>query len=305
MSLTSLLARKDVRAKFAETFRMPSVRKCSTRLLVPCLSKHYSLVGTAFDYLLRFELERINGRRCVVRDWVALFALLKVREYRLLFRSDALDWLYQTVGEIVFAAEKERLLFLRSGRLTTGVLRACLNLASVDPIQRSKSLSDFLGGYPEVKLRTLRIAQTPTSKLSREDKLSVKEMRMLIGAFRRESGRFGAKQGCALNPTFGMASSLVGGGDADILLDDVLIDIKTTPDPRLKRSYLNQLVGYYILNRIGGTDGLRRKPTMRHLGVYFSRYAELLTFPVREVVPRRGMPEFLTWFEKKARRCCR
>lgn len=40
----------------------------------------------------------------------------------------------------------------------------------------------------------------------------------------------------------------------DLLLDNSLIDIKTTKYLELKRDYLNQLIGYYILFLIGGID---------------------------------------------------
>ena len=36
----------------------------------PPMTKHYSLVGTAFDYLLRFYLEKENPN-CVTEPWVA------------------------------------------------------------------------------------------------------------------------------------------------------------------------------------------------------------------------------------------
>jgi hypothetical protein len=40
-----------------------------------------------------------------------------------------------------------------------------------------------------------------------------------------------------LNPDFGFASKLVGGADADIVLDSTLIDIKTVKAATLKPEY--------------------------------------------------------------------
>ena len=45
---------------------------------------------------------------------------------------------------------------------------------------------------------------------------------------------------CYLNPTFGDASNLVGGADADIILDDMLIDIKTTKAISFTQEHYNQ-----------------------------------------------------------------
>lgn len=52
-----------------------------------------------------------------------------------------------------------------------------------------------------------------------------------------------ARQRATLNPTFGEASALVGGADADFVIDHTLVDIKTTKYPELKREIPHQLVG--------------------------------------------------------------
>jgi hypothetical protein len=44
-------------------------------------SQNYALVGTAFDYLLRFHLERINKIYSITRvKWIAAFALEKLKK---------------------------------------------------------------------------------------------------------------------------------------------------------------------------------------------------------------------------------
>src|SRR5215831_3609438 len=73
MSLTSLLKEADVRERFYEEFTKPSVA-AGRQLLAAPLSKRYSLVGIAFDYLLRFHLQRFNPR-AVHRSWVAELGL--------------------------------------------------------------------------------------------------------------------------------------------------------------------------------------------------------------------------------------
>src|SRR5574341_1537102 len=70
MSLTSIIEIKDVRERFREEFRKPKfgVKK---EILAPPLSNRYSLVGTAFYYLLRFYLQRLNPNTFNERCWVA------------------------------------------------------------------------------------------------------------------------------------------------------------------------------------------------------------------------------------------
>src|SRR5205807_3779618 len=69
MSLTGFLAQREIRARFRAEFPKPrmAVKK---PLVAPPLSRRYALVGTAFDYLLRFYLHRRNPS-AVRRRWVA------------------------------------------------------------------------------------------------------------------------------------------------------------------------------------------------------------------------------------------
>jgi hypothetical protein len=89
----------------------------------------------------------------------------------------------------------------------------------------------------------------------------------------------------------------VGGADADFIIDGCLVGIKTTKSARFTRDQLNELTGYYILHDIGGIDG-DYKPTVTSLGVYYSRYGELCTFPVAPLIGR-GYSSFVKWFTKK------
>ena len=81
---------------------------------------------------------------------------------------------------------------------------------------------------------------------------------------------------CILNPTFGESSAYVGGADADLIIDDKLIDIKTTKHLTFKREYFRQLIGYTILN---WRENYMYKG-ISHLGIYFSRFGILFTFPI-------------------------
>ncbi|MHC5824095.1 MAG: hypothetical protein ACYT04_51735, partial [Nostoc sp.] len=102
-----------------------------------------------------------------------------------------------------------------------------------------------------------------------------------------------------LNPDFGPGSLLVKGADADLILDDLLIDVKTTIKFTLERKAFDQLLGYYTLSVIER----RFDPDIeeiRRLGIYFSRHAYLYEFPVDQVINPKTFPQFLIWFEKRA-----
>jgi len=68
MSLTSFLNKKDVREKFREEYPKPrfNIKK---EILCPPLTQDYGLVGTAFDYLLRFYIKYSNPK-AITKQWV-------------------------------------------------------------------------------------------------------------------------------------------------------------------------------------------------------------------------------------------
>lgn len=105
-----------------------------------------------------------------------------------------------------------------------------------------------------------------------------------------------------LNPSFGEASGLVGGADADLIIDERLIEIKTTTRWSFPRRTFDQLLGYHILMHIGGVDGVPDLPTIETYGIYYSRHARLYTFPVREVMDEERFPAAVEWFEQTARK---
>lgn len=67
---------------------------------------------------------------------------------------------------------------------------------------------------------------------------------------------FKPKNKCFLNSHFGEASNIVGGADADLNIDDTLINVKTTKILKMKREYYDQLIVYSTLHRIVGINGM-------------------------------------------------
>ena len=73
MSVKSLIAVPEVRERLDDILP-PIAKLANLPLKVPPRTSHYALVGTAFDYALRFELQRRN-RHAIGRRWVAEGAL--------------------------------------------------------------------------------------------------------------------------------------------------------------------------------------------------------------------------------------
>jgi len=324
MSFTSFINQTEIRIKFREQFAKPRFH-AKKELLFPPLTKNYMEVGAAFDYLFRFGLKR-NNPKAVERRWVAEAALvempgfildLETREayfepeligdyvranYPELFDSiikentdgsiriikksaDSIKSLFEKVyrnskraNQIVLQAKKGYARFLNSGRLTKRLIKSAVFLTRLDGKLR--------GGVPAEKL-----------DLDNVDEKDITDLRNLIKAVNWDD--FKARKICLLNPTFGEASRLVGGADADVVIDDTLIEIKTTKKWELKRDYFNQLIGYYCLYCIGGIDGLPKNRKIKRFGIYFSRYAHLHMLPIGELIDQQRFAKFLRWFKAK------
>lgn len=278
MSLTSFLNLPDVREKFRQEFVKPRVAM-GKELLAPPLSKRYSLVGTAFDYLLRFYLQRLNPN-AKQRRWVAEAGLDKLGGTEF-YDIDAEEWSFldedgnQKTGRTVLnRARAAQVRYAASGKITDSLLKGVIGLAQLDVVFRCGFIDENLG-----------VAH-------RED---VRDLRNLISLVK--PNEFCARRICLLNPTFGIGSRLIGGADADLLIDGMLIDVKATKKAELTRDHFNQLLGYLALHEIWGLDGLKRKPKISKLAVYSARYACWQVLNVKDVINVKTFSSFLQWFK--------
>lgn len=269
MSLTSFLRNnEDVRKRFEQEFSLPvfAVRK---PLLAAALTTNYPLVGTAFDYLLRFYLQNLNPHAAVQSQWIAESSLLLIPHGSPLFRQ-----VENTVEQAKAQVEK----FLQTDSMSDELLRSALQLAQLDCIYREG------------------IESAPTAEIEAND---IRDLRNLTSIL--DSEQWQAHRVCLLNPTFGGASSLVGGADADLVLDDTLIDIKTTKYLELKRRDFDQLLGYYTLHTIAGVGEIEPKIKINKVAIYFSRHAYLHVFHIGDIISQVTFRPFVRWFVQRAK----
>ncbi|MEW6587250.1 MAG: hypothetical protein AB1442_16780 [Nitrospirota bacterium] len=277
---------KDVKERFRQQFNMPKLT-VEKALLAPPLSNRYGLVGTAFDYLMRFYLKWLN-QDAVTREWIAEHSITNL--FSPLLKDVGING---ETGEIISYTETELTrkahwiieqakvdysTYLSSGQISQQLLESALRLAQLDPI--------FRVGFVDENLGTIY----------KED---IDDLQQLITIVEPEL--FKAIHLCLLNPTFGEASRLVGGADADLLIDDTIIDIKTTKSLQLKRDYFNQLIGYFVLHEIAGIGGIEPKPKISTLGIYFSRHAYLYTIELQDIIDSETFPGFVNWFIERAK----
>jgi hypothetical protein len=269
MSLTSFVNEKDVRERLKQDFPKPRMMK-NKNLLAPPLTSNYRLVGTAFDYLMRFYIKSLNPQ-AIERSWIAE-ALIQT------FKTKGLNSLYQQGYLLVTQARENFDSFLKTHQLTDELIQSSLFLAKLDGVYRSGKIEENF------------------QVIESEDISDLRNLMKLI-----EANHFKSSGTVLLNPTFGLASNLVGGADADLVVDDMLIDIKTVKEFDLSRETFNQLIGYYTLSKIDQINGAPPQHFIKRLGIYFSRYAYLHVIPVEEVIDERLFPQFLEWFVKRAR----
>lgn len=265
MSLTSFLQKPDVKARFRQEFPKPTIPRLKDPQ-APSLTQNYGNLGTAFDYLLRFYLKSLNPH-AISREWIAeisLSLLMQQGEARL----------YRKGGLVVFQAKKAYERYLESGEVTDELLRCVLSLGKLDVIYRTNRVVE---DFQEI------------------DERDVEDLRNLLGLV--DADTFRTSQPVVLNPTFGLASKKVRGADADFILDDLLVDIKTVKTLALSGDDFHQLLGYYTLSKIGGIDLAPASLEIRRIGIYFSRYGYLHVMPLEEIIDSAKFPQFLEWFK--------
>ena len=157
--------------------------------------------------------------------------------------------------------------FIRTGIMTRDLFTSSLNLATLDLV-----------------VRTGRIFYMPI--VTDDD---IKDLENLYEIM-KSSDIMAFAERAFLNPTFGKGSELVGGADADLITDRILIDIKTTKSDSFTQDMYNQLLGYYSLSTFRkDLDGIIE------LGIYFSRYGVL---DVVAAPDADAVKAIIGWFEE-------
>lgn len=282
MSLSSIIHdQKEIRDGLRARVVKPSIH--FEAIKAKPLTANSRIVGTAFDYVLRFFLERINSV-AQSRGWIAERGaeLIGTSIYKYDIDDNTLshkvDRKRRQADTYIDEAKSEHHAYLKTGHVTDKLLFAALRLAYLDVAVRA--------GPDRIDWVHLK---SPDAK-------DVVDLRRLLTLVKASS--FKAKRVCLLNPTFG-AARLVGGADADLLLDDCLIDIKTTKNPYLDNRDFLQLIGYYLLHGLDGIHCDGSKTTahkVNSLAIYFARSGYLWKIPVEEVLPPDSVRETTKWF---------
>lgn len=285
MSLTSVLkSNPELCRRLGELLpasTLPNTQSLTMR--APPQSARYSLIGTAFDYLFRFEIGRrnpsVHRRDWVANRGVALAHLDASDGGKLALRwpagvdPDSLLALADRSLEEAKTAEGHYATLLEptSADVST-IARHSLNLATLDVIYRAGIIDPSLGFADPADL---------------DDLVRLWE----VIPFDNGMGVCLAEN-VWLNPTFGRFSIGIGGADADVVADTLLIDIKTTKNPQI-RPHIPQLLGYAMLAGAYQSQESPEFPIIESIGVYFARQGTLVAIPLGEVRKNSHYPTVL------------
>lgn len=339
MSLNKFMKMPDVK-QIVKPLRPKPPRRISAALRVEPRSKRYIVVGTAFDYLLRFELQR-RAPHATVERWVAdsapemiwqdpqwiehpsphysptepewWFRRHPVHGYLTQWRGvngvvQYMDGQYvyldpdggepktgSRLSEVV-GDEKEKAIRARN------VVEKAKSAVSAYAVQKSPTILEQV----DVAAHSIRLAKLDNvvrgrrldatfEEAANED---VDDLLAMLGIVTFDTLLH--REVLLLNPTFGKASRLVGGADADLIAGDLLVDFKVTKEAEMNVDWLDQLLGYYFLVRHQRMLD-PSFPEIKRLGLYFGRHGYLWERDVSEWIDHPNFMDIERWFVSRAK----
>jgi hypothetical protein len=304
MSLTNFLEMPDVSAK-VKPLRPKLPRKIPAPLRFAPRSNRYTMVGTAFDYLLRFELQR-RAPHAVSERWVAEHApgIIwnddKGAASFLDLSKDEKGVISQVPGPDPGLPDEELAIE------TAGRARSVVEKAKSAVTAYLRNMSPTVPEQAELAGHAIRLAKLDEvyralqldpsfEEAAQED---VDDLLGMLAIVPFESLLH--DQVLLLNPNFGETSHLVGGADTDLIAGDLLVDFKTTKRSEMQARDLDQLFGYLLLARHQRRADAKF-PEIKRVALYFCRHGHLWVLDATAWTNLPEFPEVEQWFLKRAR----
>ena len=260
MSLTSMLSARGLPLREFFESRLPNCREMQNAWkmsgapqIVPSEPVAWSLVGAAFDYRVRYLFTITPPERLVAASGAA-------RQFEVAYANLAAQLTR-------FTADNHPCGNLMSINAEAELARYCYVLAIYESLFRAAIVNS--------PLYDLRYDASANEQLALAPPAAVADLVSLCGAAVIELSQQFDKPMIA-NPTF-LGSNDVGGADADLIVDNCLIDIKTTKSRSLDRETAYQLVGYLLLD-------YKNEYHIERLGFYMSRIPAFISWPVDDAI---------------------
>jgi hypothetical protein len=268
----------DLNKKFRDTFKKPKI-KLVGNMIAPPITKNYALVGKAFDYLLRFRMEHQypnyiikNNQQWEAAGWLTKIDEMSDQELSAKFnvtpsivRRNLISMVEYEYESCVTNYKK----YLHDGTPTKELLRSTLKLAKL--------------GYGATD-------NIINGDFQKEDDGDIQDLLQLHNSINNKVLHITSR--CGLNPSFGEGSDIMGGTAGDLIINDTIVDIKTTMKLELDLEKFYQVLIYYILSTIGGLYGDKKCTPLNSIGIYFSRHGILWSINVNEIASDEVFFEF-------------
>jgi hypothetical protein len=292
MSLTRFVKLADVKAKL-QCIRPKLPRKIDVPIKAAPRTLDYPLVGTAFDYVMRFELQR-RAPHAISTQLIAESAP------DLILRPGFVNSLTARSGPAT-PEQAEAVAKKEVERVRSTVQKAKEAIAAYLVMQeptRSNRVELACHAISLAKLDVLCRAGQFNPSFQEADPEDVEDLLALLEIVPFDT--LIHPQIMLLNPNFGETSALVGEADADLITGDMLVDFKTTKGGETQVGYLDQIFGYYLLSRH------RRQtdptfPILNRLAIYFCRHGHLWSLDTTAWTEHPLFAETEEWFFRRAR----
>jgi len=274
-------------------------------ILVPSIGESYErgLIGTAFDYVARAVLTKKLGRenvisekRLIAENGLKAFAYmidfrvplrltknpivneerLKGREIVFKKAKEIQNFLQQEFNLAVEARER----FIDGDENLSTLIQRSIFLARLDETYRSGSIN-IVDEYFRYMKEPTYFSQYYTID-SNEIADNIYKMTIVFQRIIEQQ----TWRKAILNPGFGNYSAILQGADADFIVDDLLIDIKTTDKLRYKGDEFAQLFAYAAMARATSLK-------VNKVAIYYARFGTFALINVDDPVLGDG---FLTSF---------
>ena len=221
-----------------------------------------SQVGTAFDYLARFVMKhyqnKVNGLS-YEEKYIAEYGLkilLKYtkkedNDYRAIY-NEGLNIISKFIN-----SDYDDLLFKR-------VVGVSVYFAKLERIFRS--------GYTKEIENSLKYKINPLV-----EKELYNQIEIFKNVFEEKFNIKTKKNTIYYNPNFDYCSVAVGGADANVVINDTLIDFKSSKYLKSIDDDFKQIIGYYLFSKvINSPKGINK------ICLYFSRYGKFVEYEFKE-----------------------
>lgn len=232
------------------------------KIVVPYRLSNYKkagLVGTAFDYVARFILKKyqysINGIITNEKTYVAKKGLdiLICKDDS---KAEKAEQCYEKALDLIDE-------YIKTSNVDiVQIINVAIFLAKLEYVYRS--------GYIQ-NAEIIRILFT------KESQNVIDEIYNLQDSFEKNfiNNHFKMKENpytVFYNPTFGMCSAVVGGADADIIMDNTIIDFKTTKNLNSIKKDFEQILGYYLFSKNLNME------SVDSISLYLVRYNKFVSY---------------------------